>query len=187
MYLAMLCYAMLFSCVLCNAVLAMCVMCIKRVYFVFCFVLYYESVYIALACSLELVRCTLKILSPPDNRQHRQKCTECWCWFYIVYGFASLRALPVEYVYTEHRRHSQAHQNIRIYNLTSKRNFVYNIYIRCVFICVFHSVAFFCSFVALAIRCVLAFFCIRCYCFAICKMLWNVIVVAAVVGAVADD
>lgn len=51
-----------------------------------CIVVHYISIYIALACSLELVRCTLKILSPPDNRQHRQNAT---LNVDFVYGFAS--------------------------------------------------------------------------------------------------
>lgn len=41
-------------------------------------------IYCAKACSLELVRCTLKILSPPDNRQHRRKCTECWFYCTVL-------------------------------------------------------------------------------------------------------
>lgn len=72
-------------------------------------------------------------------------------WFCVFARFASgICVMCIQSTGGTHKRT----KNIRIYNLTSKRNFVYNIYIRCVFICVFHSVAFFCSFVALAIRCV---------------------------------
>lgn len=113
------------------------------------------------------------IIPTRRQRQHRQSCIECWfytrirfCVFVVVVGGAAIlwgaMLLQLNYVlYIHHTIYTWrgTHKRSKIHNLTSKCN----IYIRCVFICVFH-IFFLLCFSSDRCFCIC---CLRCCCSAI--------------------